>query len=502
MVRTNPITPQQRMQLACHMIAHSGEYGMGTDLSRTYQVSRQSLYSWAASARLSLDPFTKPATLTLTASLQRAVLTLFAEAHASERGIAACLSHLGFGHLSLGRIHSIIAQAQQRALAWMQTHAPATARPLALDEIYRSRSRDAYLNVVDTASWAVWASAGPLAVDGDSWTLLLWQAQSAGLKVACFVSDGERAIAQACSLVAPECDLQRDTWHVLHRFSQIQARLVARLKKLHKQTATVERQACRLARGERPRGRTPQADPDAHNAQIDALGRAIDELAYLSGELKSLLSVVVMQAGQVLRYSRRKQEIQVVLELLGELGRRAPEQVREEFRKLHHYLELAQPGIVSFAGRLEPLEQQTEELLGRQALNLLGWAWQRRGILGAVEQLLAGLPESWQALARVQFCAWEGSVRASSAVENWHSILRPHLAAHRKLSNGHVALLAVWHNHRVFQQGKHAGMSPLQMSGMSDAPTDWLVALGYPEEPQEQPIPLTFPQSVMQGVAA
>jgi hypothetical protein len=68
-------------------------------------------------------------------------------------------------------------------------------------------------------------------------------------------------------------------------------------------------------------------------------------------------------------------------------------------------------------------------------------------------------------------------------------VIRPHLAVHRKLSNGRMALLAVWHNHRVFGEGAHAGHSPLQLSGMSDLPTDWLIALGYgPLEMPEAPI--------------
>ena len=74
---------------------------------------------------------------------------------------------------------------------------------------------------------------------------------------------------------------------------------------------------------------------------------------------------------------------------------------------------------------------------------------------------------------------WDGAARASSAVEDWHSIVRPHLAVHRTLSAGLLALLAVWHNHRVFTRGSHCGGSPLQLSGM-EGPTDWLVALGYP----------------------
>ena len=65
-------------------------------------------------------------------------------------------------------------------------------------------------------------------------------------------------------------------------------------------------------------------------------------------------------------------------------------------------------------------------------------------------------------------------------MERWHSILRPHLAVHRTLTRGRLALLAVWHNHRVFTRGVHKGQSPLHLSGLVDAPTDWLVALGYP----------------------
>src|SRR3989442_851049 len=75
---------------------------------------------------------------------------------------------------------------------------------------------------------------------------------------------------------------------------------------------------------------------------------------------------------------------------------------------------------------------------------------------------------------------WKGDVRASSAVENWHSVLRPYLAVHRRLSSGMLALLAVWHNHRIAERGLHRGQSPLMRSGMTQASPDWLVALGYP----------------------
>ena len=103
--------------------------------------------------------------------------------------------------------------------------------------------------------------------------------------------------------------------------------------------------------------------------------------------------------------------------------------------------------------------------------------------------MVAAVPEDWRGAGRILLHTWDDAVRVSSAVERWHSILRPHVAVHRTLSTGLLALLAVWHNHRVFTRGINKGKSPLQLSGMTDAPTDWLVALGYPpaDAPPMQP---------------
>ena len=71
------------------------------------------------------------------------------------------------------------------------------------------------------------------------------------------------------------------------------------------------------------------------------------------------------------------------------------------------------------------------------------------------------------------------SFLASSAFENWHSIVRPHLAVHRSLSASILPLLAVWHNLRLAPRGLHQGLSPLQRSDLTKEANDWLVALGY-----------------------
>jgi hypothetical protein len=292
----------------------------------------------------------------------------------------------------LPTITAILQEAEQRALRYLATHMPESVRAVALDEIYANDRRSAYLNIVDVHSGAVWASVGPLPVDSDSWTLLLWESADHGLICDRAVMDGGAAARAGWQAVHPTLPIQSDQWHVLHTCAQIQGRLERRVRDLRERTAVVARQAARVAAGLRPKGRKADLLP----------------------------------------------------------------------------------------------------LLGSERQALLGWAWLRRKQLGwSSEQLLAAIPADWQTAARILVRAWDDAVRVSTAVERWRSIQRTHLSVHRTLSVGRLALLVVWHNHRVFTCGVHKGQNPLQLSGIADAPTDWLVALGYPPATAgEAPVPI------------
>ena len=483
MVRLHLSTPDQRVQLVSTMIAAAGTYGAVTQLSQRAAVSRQTLYHWRTiGQRALLAAFTPPPVpVTTSTTLERAILCLLVEGHASYRGIQTCLASLGYGPVSLGRITTVVNEAQRRAQHWLNSHAPISRRSIALDELYGSRRGVGYLSIVDTHSWAVWATAGPVAVDGESWTLLLWAAQTSGLHWYATISDGGRAIAQACQTVEPTGQHGRDVWHVLHECGKVQGRLARLVEQLQAQTPTVARQAERVARGQKLRGRFPQADVAAHQTRLAAAQGAADGVRYLSSELRELLAVVVRQGGRVLTHAERYAEVLSVVSLLGELREHAPASMQHELANLAQHLTLALPGLLRFSSGLEGVQQQVSKLLGAEAVDLVAWAWQRRRGLGdSPEEVLAGLPAQWRSGARLLWTAWEGVARASSAVENWHSILRPHLAVHRDVSTGLIALLAVWHNHRRFARGAHAGQSPLQLSGLMDSPADWLEALGYP----------------------
>ena len=183
MVQQHRSTPEQHLQWSAEMIAHAGEYGLVTRLARQSGLSRPTLYALKARALQALHQTFAPPPVTLapTVVLERQVLTMLVHAHATQRGIQTCLRQLLQQGHSMPTITAIIQAAQQQALAWMASHAPATPRALALDELYANNRSGAYLHVVDVHGGAVWAAEGPLAVDAESWTLVLWSLQDRGV---------------------------------------------------------------------------------------------------------------------------------------------------------------------------------------------------------------------------------------------------------------------------------------------------------------------------------
>jgi hypothetical protein len=327
----------------------------------------------------------------------------------------------------------------------------------------------------------VWASEGPVAVDTDSWTLVLWELQARGLRWDRVVVDGGSAMQAACRHVTPAAVLQHDQWHVLHRCTQLQARLARQVTELTDRTATVARQAARVAAGQHPKGRNPQTDVVAHAAAVAHLAQVVADVRYLMQDVHRLLDVVVVDRRGVLTPAQRQGDLDAALTLLGEVGQTAPAQAQAAVARIHAVLTNALPTLLTFVDQVAQVQADWAAVVPAEHQAQLAWAWLRRRTLGWTRrELLAAIPPAWQAGARVLLATWEDAVRVSSAVERWHSILRPHLAVHRTLSRGRLALLAVWHNHRVFARGVHKGQSPLHLSGMMDAPTDWLVALGYP----------------------
>jgi hypothetical protein len=481
----HPSTPAQRLQWTSALLAHHGEQGVVAALSRQIGVSRPTLYAWRARAAQALLAILAPPPPPPPGAppLERQVLTLYVQAHASTRGIQACWGPLTQQGISLDTITRSLQDAEQRALHWLATHVPPTVRALALDEIYANDRQGAYLNAVDVHSGAVWASEGPGAVDTESWTLVVWDLQARGLCWNRVVLDGGSAMQAACRAVTPEVPLQHDQWHVLHACAQRQARLERQLATLSGRTAVVARQAARVAAGQPPKGRLPQTDVAAHAAQVAQATQVVADVRYLLQEVTRLREVVVVDRRGVLDAPQRQADLDAALALLAAVAALSPAAFHVEVQRIHAVLDDALPTLLPFVAHVTQVQQDLATVLPRAWQALLGWAWLRRKTLGwTARDVVAAVPAEWQRAARILVATWAdaNAARVSRAVERWQSILRPQVAVQRTLPPGRLALLAVWHNHRVFTRGVHQGQRPLHLSGLVDAPTDWLGALGYP----------------------
>ncbi len=298
------------------------------------------------------------------------------------------------------------------------------------------------------------------------------------------VSDGGRAIEDALQTTAAISTHQRDGWHRLRLAGQVQARLERRVQEEEDRWLVIERQEQqRATTGSRTAGRPAKTTSREQEQVLIQLHRLLTAVRYLFGHLRELVEVVVLSGEpepRLLCCQARRGAVQAVLDLLAEAIQSVPVTLQKEVQRVIRQITLALPALLYFAEQVEAAQQEAIKQLGAAAVGLIAWAWQRRKFLAEQpQQLLALLDPAWQVPASRLLDAWNQAVRASSVVENWHSSVRPPLAVHRSLSAGMLALLAVWHNHRVASRGLHQGLSPLQRSGLPQPTVDWLEVLGY-----------------------
>ena len=155
MLHTHSSTPSQRVQWVSELLAQEGRYGVVSQMSRSHDVSRQTLYTWKGKGQAALEGALarKQEPAGSDQPLERAILTLLVEGHASYRGIQRCLWMLLGVQVSVGKIAAVIQQAGERAQDWMSRHAPQRRRDLALDELYGSQHGQAYQSAGRRPQW-------------------------------------------------------------------------------------------------------------------------------------------------------------------------------------------------------------------------------------------------------------------------------------------------------------------------------------------------------------
>ena len=359
MVHLHSSTASQRAQWVSELVAHEGSYGVVSQMSCRHDVSRQTLYSWKAKGQRALEAALAPrkpqAPRANPSELERAVLTLLVQAHASYRGIQACLKELLGLEVSLGTITGIVQSAGQRAQSWLVQQVPGEG--IALDEQYSSKRGEAYLNVVDAHSAQVWATLPPVAVDGESWTLALWYLHEQGVVCTGSVSDGGRAIEDALQTTKAISTHQRDVWHLLRLAGQVQARLERGLQEAEARWVVIEHQERqRVTTGKRTAGRPAKTTSSEQEQRLMQLHRLLGAVRYLFAQLRELFEVVVLtgaRAPRLLCCQTRRSEVQTVLDLLEEAIQSVPTTLQHEVQRVIKQVRLALPALLYFAEEVE-----------------------------------------------------------------------------------------------------------------------------------------------------
>ena len=148
--------------------------------------------------------------------------------------------------------------------------------------------------------------------------------------------------------------------------------------------------------------------------------------------------------------------------------------------KLHHYLNDPdlEKVLLQAVARVWRLEHEVKAMQGRAFRSPWQRAQQELAIWVAGDDCL----ERW---CHQVHTLLEWVQRTSSAAENINSILKPllvrkkHFGSAQSLSH-FVALFVLWHNLRVFKEGKREGRSPFDILNVDLGEKDWRTLLGYP----------------------
>jgi hypothetical protein len=161
--------------------------------------------------------------------------------------------------------------------------------------------------------------------------------------------------------------------------------------------------------------------------------------------------------------------------------------VLSDQRTLHH-LDWAQEHLAHVVA--EPLWREACIRLwyGRAAMTHTHGP-QRAGLAQVVvmEQVVCQrLCPEWQSAYEQVDAMLSRVVRASSAVECVHSVVRMHQARHRHVSQGMLDLKRLYWNCRVFRYGKRRGACPYELLGLKLPTSDWWTLLQMDPKEVEQ----------------
>jgi hypothetical protein len=513
MYARNDITLEDRLEIFSRHWRFGDDYGTVSDLAEEFRTSRQFIYDLSTRVRQALDcrPAGRPGedrrsdeiaqlkhrireleadceTLEGQLALERdkprqdrfRLLMELALAPVSEDKIVRCME-TAFGRdgeVSVGWVNSQIQRAGEAALSILQgPKIRESLREAAIDELFRHQQP--ILCVIDPQSLLATVPKAAENRKGDTWQAVLDQYPNLEF----VVSDQASGLRKGVKDCLQPLSHQYDLFHFKREIGRWMRSQEARCYEAMEQVEDARRliDFPRLLSSARMQARVEYRQKAA---ALDERLLAFDWIELIVKYLYESLTA----------YDERREEIRtragadaMIDEALGLLK----EVKLINTKPLISMIEGARPGLLTFLTRLEKRLAQIDvrwryvEGPRSAAFNAIARAWRHRsganrskGRQQAYIRALCGLGH-WsrriENFAEVQLQVYEAMdqvVRASSAVECFNSELRPYVAVKKHLSQGFLALIALYHNTRPLPQ--RGNRSPLELAGVDLGDDDWV----------------------------
>lgn len=496
--------PSSALQIAVSALAGQGQYGVVTELARTHDLRRQSVYDLRQRARAALEEAFAPGTeappslYVAEDDVRRGIVALRAVMPASIRDIVEVLPVLFDVRYSYGSVWNVLHEAEQRAAAFHRTVDLSGIDAVALDEVFSQGQP--VLSGIDLDTGYLLLLAPQEGRSGEQWASVLDPLrEDQQLWPSRVVKDAGTGLSSGVKRVWPGIEERDDLFHAVYQMGQQRVRLERRA---YRDIATVE--------DLRHRRTAAQSRPRAPRRSLGQQSRAAKARMEASIERHDRFEALARQATELLELAPRGSgELRTKAEVVSGLTRVAAQmkalggpQIREVATYLSNRAEGLGLYLDDLAARLSALHEAVggapvvHAVVRAYQASLLhsrgGPAWDRtarRVELRVATQQLVGLTHGephrlLTALGQV-LPVLASRHRASSAIENLHSVLRPYLVVQKHASAGFLDLFRFYWNHRMRRGGRFAGTSAHAMlTGETDA--DWLTRLGFPPSEARQ----------------
>lgn len=488
--------------LAASALAGQGEYGVVSRLAREHGLSRQRVYELRDQGRVALeacfqsdDEAVEGLALRVgEADIKRAVVALRVVTPASIRDIEDVLPELFGIHWSYGKIQGVLADAEERAAAWLSGVDLSNIDSVALDEMF-SQGKPV-LGGIDLDFGYLFALDVSPTRTGAEWSEVLGAlGHDQSLAPSVVVKDAGSGLAAGVSAAWPYAEQRDDLFHAVYDMGKVARRLESKaygamthVEELRDKSRKARTEKRRRSLGQLIRGACPRMD--------EAIDR-YDAFEMLRQEAAALLELTDRGSGRLRTSKEVREGLTRIANQMAALG-------YEPIRKLATYLMNRATGLGSYLDAMHlRIDAITAEAGGTQVVEAIIRAWQanlkvqQRGpswdSQARKEELKAAATHLFE-LTRHDHANLERAVglvlpiinerhRASSPIENLNSVLRPYLVVQKAANQGFLDLFRFYWNTRKRRWGRWKGTSALD--AMTGQPHEhWLTLLGFPPSQQ------------------